>query len=63
MRVISNYMVEMKDGTKVTLPEDGTMKLSLTEKDGKERLFVNGKELVNGKFKVTFTSIIKFLFD
>lgn len=63
MRVISNNMVEMKDGTKVTLPESGHMKLLLTERDGRERLFVNGKELVNGEFKFTFASIIKFLFD
>lgn len=62
MRVISNNMVEMKDGTKVTLPEARTMKLSLTEKDGKERLFVNGKELIDGEFKVTFGAILRYLF-
>lgn len=63
MRVISNNLVELKDGTKVTLPERRRMRLTLTERNGQERLFVNGKEFKDGEFKVTFASIIKYLFN
>ena len=63
MRIISNNLIELKDGTKVELPETGRyVKLRIQTNESTERVFLNGKELKDGEFKVTFTAIFHYLF-
>lgn len=62
MKVISNNIIQLNDGTKVELPQSGHMKLKITMRDSHERVFANGKEFKDGEFKVTFMAILQYLF-
>ena len=62
MRIISNNIMELKDGTRVELPKSGHVKLCVTSNDNHERVFCNGKEFKDGEFKVTFAAILNYLF-
>ena len=68
MNVISNNIIQLKDGTKVDLPKSGHMKLCVTSNENRktgvinERVFCNGKEFKDGEFKVTFAAIFNYLF-
>ena len=62
MRIISNNLIELNDGTKVELPKSIYMKLCVISNDDHEHVFLNGKEFKDGEFKVTFTAIFHYLF-
>lgn len=68
MNIISNNQIKLKDGTNIQLPTSGNIKLRMTSSEDKktkvvkERVFLNGKEFKDGKFRVTFDSILFYLF-
>lgn len=68
MNILSNNQIKLRDGTIIQLPTSGNIKLRMTSSENKitkvvsERVFLNGKEFKDGKFRVTFMAILNYLF-
>ena len=68
MNILDNNQIKLRDGTIIQLPTSGNIKLRMTSSENKitkvvtERVFLNGKEFKEGKFRITFAAILNNLF-
>lgn len=59
---ITKDTIILENGDIIPFPKSGYIKFSAIESDGKEKVFLNGKEWVNGEWKTTLSAIWRFIF-